>query len=323
MRVRIIGSWDETRGVYHLYITNLPVDKIKAEEIGKLYAARWTVELLFRELKSCYQLESLPSRKSHVVQAFLYASLLTPLASRALLFAIRPWGALAERRTPIDATLELEKPRRPFSLKRQTVFLKRIGAVFTPKRDIGNRFALNGLAPVGFTEVLHHLRFDGRTIPIVGVRRQLVVHELREQSFPQGRLQRRDMEEGGVVEPDQLPRCRVPCDGGADRVRPQGGSLRPLELDSLLPAVMLDHLFVCRLEHRLPGESEPVTEVADVYPLPAREALLNLRRDTRQDQRLASSLPARLPAGRGKRSSAATPFDKEFSLWRKIYWLAG
>lgn len=102
LRVRIIGLWDEARDVYHWYITNLPVDKIKAEEIGKLYAVRWTIELLFRELKSCYQLESLPSRKSHVVEAFLYASLLTLLASRALLFAIRRRGALAERRIPTE-----------------------------------------------------------------------------------------------------------------------------------------------------------------------------------------------------------------------------
>lgn len=102
MRVRIIGLWDEVRGVYHWYITNLPVDKIAAEEIGKLYAARWTIELLFRELKTCYQLESLPSRKSYVVEALLYASLLTLLASRALLLAVRRWGALAERRTPLE-----------------------------------------------------------------------------------------------------------------------------------------------------------------------------------------------------------------------------
>ena len=87
--------------MYHWYITNLPVE-IKAEEIGKLYSARWTIELLFRELKSCYQLESIPSRKSHVVEAFLYASLLTLLASRALLLAVRRWGALGERRTPLE-----------------------------------------------------------------------------------------------------------------------------------------------------------------------------------------------------------------------------
>ena len=87
--------------MYHWYITNLPVE-IPAEEIGKLYSARWTIELLFRELKSCYALESMPSRKSHVVEAFLYASLLTLLASRALLLAVRRWGALGERRTPME-----------------------------------------------------------------------------------------------------------------------------------------------------------------------------------------------------------------------------
>ena len=102
MRVRIVGLWDETRARYHWYITNLPVDTVVAEEIGKLYAARWTIELLFRELKSSFQLESLPSRKSHVVEAFLYASLLALLASRALLLALRRWGAFADRRTPTE-----------------------------------------------------------------------------------------------------------------------------------------------------------------------------------------------------------------------------
>lgn len=102
MRVRIVGLWDETRAVYHWYITNLPVDTVKAEEIGKLYAARWTIELLFRELKSSFQLESLPSRKSHVIEAFIYASLLALLASRALLLALRRWGAFADRRTPTE-----------------------------------------------------------------------------------------------------------------------------------------------------------------------------------------------------------------------------
>lgn len=101
LRVRIVGLWDVSHSMYHWYITNLPVE-IKAEELGKLYSARWTIELLFRELKSCYQLESIPSRKSHVVEAFLYTSLLTLLASRALLLAVRRWGALGERRTPLE-----------------------------------------------------------------------------------------------------------------------------------------------------------------------------------------------------------------------------
>lgn len=102
MQVRIVGLWDEQRGIHHWYITNLPADKVKAEDIGRLYAARWTIELLFRELKSSYQLESIPSSKRHIAEAFLYASLLTLLASRALLLAVRRWGMLAQRRTPTE-----------------------------------------------------------------------------------------------------------------------------------------------------------------------------------------------------------------------------
>lgn len=101
LRVRIVGLWDESHSMYHWYITNLPLE-IKAEEIGKLYSARWTIELLFRELKSCYKLESIPTRKPHMVEAFLYASLLTLLASRALLLAVHRWGELGERRTPVE-----------------------------------------------------------------------------------------------------------------------------------------------------------------------------------------------------------------------------
>lgn len=102
LRVRIVGLWDEVRQTYHWYITNLPVDAIPAEQIGKLYAGRWSIELLFRELKSCYQLESLPSCKSHIVEAFLYASLLALLASRALLYAVRRWAGMADRRMPVE-----------------------------------------------------------------------------------------------------------------------------------------------------------------------------------------------------------------------------
>lgn len=103
MSLRVVGLWDEARQLHHWYITNLPVDTVKPEDIGQLYAARWTIELLFRELKTCYQLESMPSRKSHIVEALLYAAFLTLLASRALLMAIRHWGNLPEeRRTPAE-----------------------------------------------------------------------------------------------------------------------------------------------------------------------------------------------------------------------------
>lgn len=102
LRVRLVGLWDAKHGVYHWYLTNLPPAQIPAGEVGKLYAARWAIELLFRELKSCYALESLPSRKSHVVEAFLYAAVITLLVSRVLLRAVRRWARIVDRRTPFE-----------------------------------------------------------------------------------------------------------------------------------------------------------------------------------------------------------------------------
>lgn len=55
-----------------------------AERVAALYAARWSVELLFREWKASYRLDDLPSRKPHVVESLLQASILTLAASRTL-----------------------------------------------------------------------------------------------------------------------------------------------------------------------------------------------------------------------------------------------
>lgn len=100
--VRVVGLRNEVRDCYHWYVTNLPPELVAAEELGKIYGARWSVELLFREMKSCYHLGSIPSRKREIAEAFLYAAVLTLLASRALLRAVRSWANLGERRTPLE-----------------------------------------------------------------------------------------------------------------------------------------------------------------------------------------------------------------------------
>jgi IS4 transposase len=102
LQVRLVALWDDKHEIYHWYLTNLTPEQVPAEEVGKLYGARWAIELLFRELKSCYALESLPSRKSHVVEAFLYAAVITLLVSHALLRAVRRWARIVDRRTPLE-----------------------------------------------------------------------------------------------------------------------------------------------------------------------------------------------------------------------------
>ncbi len=87
-RFRLVGVRNEASGRYHLYLTNVPPETLPAERVAALYAARWCVELLFREWKQSYRLDDLPSSKRHVVETLLYASILTLAASRALHRAI-------------------------------------------------------------------------------------------------------------------------------------------------------------------------------------------------------------------------------------------
>lgn len=84
-----MGIRDPRTGDYHLYITNIPPQKLAAEDIQATYAARWMIELLFAEWKSRYRLADMPSRKKPVVEALLYAALITLAVSRRLLHLLR------------------------------------------------------------------------------------------------------------------------------------------------------------------------------------------------------------------------------------------
>lgn len=88
-KFRAVGIRNENEDKYHPYITDIPVDILSAEDIGAVYAARWEVELLFRELKGQYRIEDIPSRKRPIVEALIYAAILTLIVSRRLLDLVR------------------------------------------------------------------------------------------------------------------------------------------------------------------------------------------------------------------------------------------
>lgn len=95
---RLVALRNEETRQYHLYITNVPQERLSAEDIGKVYAVRWEIEILFRQLKSQFRLEDMPSANKDIVHALLYATLLTLAVSRAFLDALRRrLGALSER----------------------------------------------------------------------------------------------------------------------------------------------------------------------------------------------------------------------------------
>jgi len=83
-RYRLVAIRDEKTGKYHTYITNVPPDLLDAEAVASGYRARWLIELVFKELKSGYRIDQVPSGRKVVAEAFLYAGILTLLASRKL-----------------------------------------------------------------------------------------------------------------------------------------------------------------------------------------------------------------------------------------------
>jgi IS4 transposase len=82
--VRIVGQWHPLEGRHHFYVTNAPPEMLAANHVGPIYAARWEIELFFRELKLTHRLEELPTRKRFVAEALIYAALLSLLLSRKL-----------------------------------------------------------------------------------------------------------------------------------------------------------------------------------------------------------------------------------------------
>lgn len=88
-RFRLIGLRNDATGEYHCYLTNLPNEPFSPSQVAALYRARWEIEILFRELKSTYGLDELPSSKPAIVEVLILASILTLVVSRVLLGLLR------------------------------------------------------------------------------------------------------------------------------------------------------------------------------------------------------------------------------------------
>lgn len=86
---RVIAIRNPESGEYHVYITNVPPQKLAAEDVSFTYSLRWQVELLFKAMKSHGHLDQLPSRKKCVVECLVWASVLSLLASQAVYRLIR------------------------------------------------------------------------------------------------------------------------------------------------------------------------------------------------------------------------------------------
>lgn len=82
---RIVVVRDEDADDYQLYITNLLREEFLPANLATIYRCRREVELLFRELKTQYNLNEFNTDKAYIVEILLYAALLSLLMSRDLL----------------------------------------------------------------------------------------------------------------------------------------------------------------------------------------------------------------------------------------------
>jgi IS4 transposase len=67
---RVVGVRDEDADDYELYITNLPREEFLPDELATIYSCRWETELLFRELKTQYELDEFDTNKKNTSLKF-------------------------------------------------------------------------------------------------------------------------------------------------------------------------------------------------------------------------------------------------------------
>jgi putative transposase len=86
---RVVCVFNSEPGKYHTYLANIPVEILSAEDIALLYAARWEIELIFKELKSHYRMDQIPSANPAIVKCLIWIAILTLMCSRRILRLIR------------------------------------------------------------------------------------------------------------------------------------------------------------------------------------------------------------------------------------------
>lgn len=156
---RLVGIYNEQEKRYHLYITNVPSDRMPALDVAQVYRARWEVELLFKEFKGFYGLEDIPSGKKAIVETLILTTVLTSLVSRALLNLMRDHLASLQRRLP---------PRRfaaIFSALAGQILVALINSG-AAARDSWNRIGFTFLAEVIDPNVSRQLNLDKVGVPL-------------------------------------------------------------------------------------------------------------------------------------------------------------
>jgi IS4 transposase len=99
---RLIGVFDKETEEYHLYLTDITPDQLSAEDVALLYRARWSVEMVFKELKRLYKLDTITTEKPIVIECLVLVAMLTLVVSHRVLNHVRSFAPeKSERFTPL------------------------------------------------------------------------------------------------------------------------------------------------------------------------------------------------------------------------------
>ena len=88
-RFRLVAVYNQDEENYHVYLTNISKDDLTPEDVAKLYGARWDIELIFKELKSRYDLDVVNTRNPQIVEAYIWIAILTLFISRRIYNIVR------------------------------------------------------------------------------------------------------------------------------------------------------------------------------------------------------------------------------------------
>ncbi len=86
---RVVAVYNSDARRYHCYMTNVPAERLPAEDITDVYRLRWQVEILFKSMRQHGGLGELRSTKKAVVECMVWASVLAVMASQATYRLVR------------------------------------------------------------------------------------------------------------------------------------------------------------------------------------------------------------------------------------------
>ena len=86
-RARLVARWNPKRQAHMLLVTNLPRERVSADQVGQLYRLRWQIELMFKEWKSHANLRAFDTANENVAEGLVWAALAAAVLKRHLAHA--------------------------------------------------------------------------------------------------------------------------------------------------------------------------------------------------------------------------------------------